>query len=183
MAVNPEVIGSIPAKTQKTQNPNLHGFELHEPSSKSTKLLSQVIKAIIIQIRPQNWFPIASRPASVPSRSALADSSDLHVLLITRLSKADKNNRRGRSPSICRTQWSAGIKIRHWHILEDSMKILKVIFEKNRVRKIWSIISRLYKNTQVHQFQQIWFTLEYAESWVVTVPSVQPRGRRIDIKY
>jgi len=24
---NPEVVGSIPAKTQKTENSNLHGFE------------------------------------------------------------------------------------------------------------------------------------------------------------
>ena len=46
--VNPEVVGSISAKTQKTENPNLHGFEPHRPSSKGTKLLLQVIKAIII---------------------------------------------------------------------------------------------------------------------------------------
>ena len=37
----------IPAKTQKTENSNLHGFEVHRPSSKDTKLLLQVIKAII----------------------------------------------------------------------------------------------------------------------------------------
>jgi len=46
--VNPEVIGSIPAKTQKTENPNLHEFELNRHSSKGTKLLLQVITAIII---------------------------------------------------------------------------------------------------------------------------------------
>ena len=43
------VVGSIPAKTPKTENSNLHGFELHRPSSKGTKLLLQVIKAIINQ--------------------------------------------------------------------------------------------------------------------------------------
>ena len=45
----PEVVGLIPAKTQKTENSNLHGFEAHRPSSKGTKLLLQVIKAIINQ--------------------------------------------------------------------------------------------------------------------------------------
>ena len=45
--VNSEVFGSIPAKTQKIEDSNLHGFELHRPSSKVTKLLLQVIKAII----------------------------------------------------------------------------------------------------------------------------------------
>jgi len=35
------------AKTQKTENSNLYGFELHRPSSKGTKLLFQVIKAIM----------------------------------------------------------------------------------------------------------------------------------------
>ena len=43
--VNPEVVGSIPAKTPKTEKSNLHGFELHRPSSKGTKLLFHVIKA------------------------------------------------------------------------------------------------------------------------------------------
>jgi len=38
----------VPAKTPKTENPNLHGFELHRPSSKGTKLLLQIIKAFII---------------------------------------------------------------------------------------------------------------------------------------
>ena len=37
----------IPTKIQKTENSNLHGFELHRPSSKGTKVLFQVIKAII----------------------------------------------------------------------------------------------------------------------------------------
>ena len=45
--VNPEVVGSSPAKTQKTENSNLHGFELHRPSSKGTKSQLQVIKANI----------------------------------------------------------------------------------------------------------------------------------------
>jgi len=40
---------SIPrsAKTQKTENSNLHGFELHRPSRKGTKLLFKIVKAII----------------------------------------------------------------------------------------------------------------------------------------
>ena len=37
------------AKTQQTENSNLHGFELHRTSSKGTRLLFQVIKAIINQ--------------------------------------------------------------------------------------------------------------------------------------
>ena len=43
-----EGLGGL-AKTQKIENSNLHGFELHRPSSKGTKLLLQVIKAIINQ--------------------------------------------------------------------------------------------------------------------------------------
>jgi hypothetical protein len=39
----------IPAKTQKTENSNLHRFELHRPSSKDTKLLFLVIKASSIK--------------------------------------------------------------------------------------------------------------------------------------
>jgi len=39
----------VSKKTQKTENSNLHGFEVHRPSSKGTKLLFQVIKAIINQ--------------------------------------------------------------------------------------------------------------------------------------
>jgi len=34
---------------KKTENSNLHGFEVHRPSSKGTKLRLQVIKAIIHQ--------------------------------------------------------------------------------------------------------------------------------------
>jgi len=44
--VNPKVVGLILAKTQKTENSNLDGFELHRPSSKGTELLFQVIKTI-----------------------------------------------------------------------------------------------------------------------------------------
>jgi len=43
--VNPEVVGSILAKTQKPRT----GFEPHRPSSSGNKLLFQVIKAIIDQ--------------------------------------------------------------------------------------------------------------------------------------
>ena len=44
--------------------------------------------------------------------------------------KLTKKNRRGRLPSICRTQWPAGIEMRPWNILGDSTEILKGIFEK-----------------------------------------------------
>ena len=36
-------------KLKKPENSNLHGFDLHRPSNKGTKLLLQVIKAIINQ--------------------------------------------------------------------------------------------------------------------------------------
>jgi len=49
--VCPEVVGSIPAKTPKTEDSNLHGFERHRPSRKGTRSLFQVIKAIINQSR------------------------------------------------------------------------------------------------------------------------------------
>ena len=39
----------IPIKIQKTENSNLHGFELHRPLSKGIKVLFQIIKAIINQ--------------------------------------------------------------------------------------------------------------------------------------
>ena len=55
--VNPEVVGSFPAKTEKTENSNLHGFEVHRPSSKGTKLLLQVIKGYIDpQAKVLNYF-------------------------------------------------------------------------------------------------------------------------------
>ena len=41
----------FPQKLKKTKNSNLHGFELHRPSSKGIKSLFQVIKAIINQER------------------------------------------------------------------------------------------------------------------------------------
>ena len=47
--VNPEVVGSTPAKIPKTEKSNLHVFELHRPSSKGTKLLFHVLKATINQ--------------------------------------------------------------------------------------------------------------------------------------
>ena len=43
--------GKPPANPRQTEHPNLHGFELYWPSSKSTQLLFQVIKAIIKQFR------------------------------------------------------------------------------------------------------------------------------------
>jgi len=43
--VNPKVVGSI---LPKPKNLNLCGFELHRPSIKGTKLLFQIMKAIII---------------------------------------------------------------------------------------------------------------------------------------
>ena len=45
-------------KTPKTENSNLHGFELHRPSNKGTKLLFQVIKAIINQTYPTIPMPV-----------------------------------------------------------------------------------------------------------------------------
>jgi len=50
VTVNPEVVSSIPAKTQYPENSNLNESELHRPSSKGTKLLLQVIKTIINQV-------------------------------------------------------------------------------------------------------------------------------------
>jgi len=44
-----EVVGSILAKPKKTENSNLHKFELHRPSSKGTKSLFQVKQGIINQ--------------------------------------------------------------------------------------------------------------------------------------
>jgi len=44
--------------SKKTENSDLHGFEVHWPSSKGTKLLLQVIKAII------NQFGIRGQMAS-----------------------------------------------------------------------------------------------------------------------
>jgi len=43
-------------KTPKTEYPNLHGFELHRPSSMGTKLLLQVIKAIIIHPETRAFY-------------------------------------------------------------------------------------------------------------------------------
>jgi len=47
------VLHRVYVKTQKivTENSNLHGFELHRPSSKDTKILFQVIQAIINQVQ------------------------------------------------------------------------------------------------------------------------------------
>jgi len=42
--VNSEFVGLFPAKPPKTENWNLHGFELHRPSSMGTQLHFQVIK-------------------------------------------------------------------------------------------------------------------------------------------
>ena len=53
----------------KNENSNLHGFEVHRPSSKGTKLLFQVIKAIINQRRhlyPGNCFKIRRAVMQTP---------------------------------------------------------------------------------------------------------------------
>jgi len=63
-------LGSIPAKTQKTENSNLHRFELHRPWSKGTKLLLQVIKAIIIIFQEYHFYYI--RPIKVLSHGKKA---------------------------------------------------------------------------------------------------------------
>ena len=64
-------------QTQKTQNSNLHGFEIHRPSSKATKLRLQVIKAII----NQSWHH--ARGPSRPSirTDVLCDFLDLHAYI------------------------------------------------------------------------------------------------------
>ena len=49
MWVNEILTEDTPAKTQKTENSDLHGFEVHRLSSMGTKLLLQLIKAIINQ--------------------------------------------------------------------------------------------------------------------------------------
>ena len=51
-------------KLKKIQYLNLHGFELHRPSSKGTKLLFQVTKAIINQYRALQDVRCASNQVS-----------------------------------------------------------------------------------------------------------------------
>ena len=76
MCVNPEFVDSILAKIQIIQSSNLHGFELHRPSSKGTKLLLQVTKAIVNQslaspgICEAQGFSRASDPQASELRSA-----------------------------------------------------------------------------------------------------------------
>ena len=55
-------------KTQNPENSNLYGFEVHRPSSKGTKLLFQVIKAIIKQIKH------VKRPSSQPLKKLVAQA-------------------------------------------------------------------------------------------------------------
>jgi hypothetical protein len=43
MTLNPDVVGLFPAKTQKSENSTLHGFELHRPSSKGIELRKNVV--------------------------------------------------------------------------------------------------------------------------------------------
>ena len=51
------------AKTKKPENSNLHGFEVHRPSSKGTKLRFQVINAIINQsTQTRTWSMSICRP-------------------------------------------------------------------------------------------------------------------------
>ena len=65
--MNPEVVVSNPTKTQKTEKSNLHefeaihGFEAHRPSSKGTKLLLQVIKAM--KKNDVECMPVGTRAA------------------------------------------------------------------------------------------------------------------------
>ena len=130
----------------RSGSPNASPDVVHRPRSQS--LLHFDIRNIQ-QIRTQNWFPIASRMTSAPSPSALADRSDLPVLLITRLSKADKINRRGRSPlpnSVTCGNRNETLKYpgRFHRDTERYFRKTRTIFEKNRFRKVWSIINRLY---------------------------------------
>jgi len=66
-------------KTPKIENSNLHGFELHRPSSKGTKLLLQVIKAII------NQFPIHHCDFIIFWWPELSSSTGEHVYLLVPL--------------------------------------------------------------------------------------------------
>ena len=76
-------------------------------------------------------------------------------MLITRLSKADKKNRPGRSPTICRRFDSVTCGNRNETLkypgrfhrdTERYFRKTGTIFEKNRFRQIWSIISLSISN-------------------------------------
>jgi len=83
-----DVPGSTPGRynlqIKITSNSNSHGFELHRPTIKDTKLLFKVIKAIIIIIRNCAGRPNKSVPRS-PELSAIdvtAKSINVHLVLV-----------------------------------------------------------------------------------------------------
>ena len=55
-----------PAKTQKTENSYLHVSELNRPASKGTKLVLQVIRAIInqLKVRGNSMYRVTKNPRS-----------------------------------------------------------------------------------------------------------------------
>ena len=68
------VVSSNLARAQKTDNSNLDGFELYRRWSKTTKLLLQVIKAIINLIRDDVYLAQLVRAWNCPSRGCRFDS-------------------------------------------------------------------------------------------------------------
>ena len=73
-------------KLKKIENSNLHGFEVHRPSSKDTKLLLRIMKAIIIIII--SIFAAASnhlsyRVPKTPSFSTNAMVASIYCAFVT----------------------------------------------------------------------------------------------------
>ena len=71
-------------KNSKTENSNLHVFEVHRPSNKGTKLLLQVIKAIINQsFGPLSlllWMLVAIKSSCRPARRKHGDCATSRIL-------------------------------------------------------------------------------------------------------
>jgi len=85
--VNPYVIGWIPSKTRRAENSISHGFELHRPLIKETKLLLKVIKAIIIHTNRRRYLHLWIRrrgwKASAISKPDVRLSENIELLCIT----------------------------------------------------------------------------------------------------
>jgi len=80
--------------SKKIENPNLHGFELRRPSSKGTKLLLQVIKAIINESIHQLSEPPRSRRKTCAGRGSVSDPSENSVHhWVSTLEKGQRRNR------------------------------------------------------------------------------------------
>jgi len=73
--VHPKLVGSIPAKTHtKKDKSNLHGFELHRLSSKGTKLLFPVMKAIINQSTIPDFATVIRRSSTTERHGKIRQS-------------------------------------------------------------------------------------------------------------